>query len=425
MITVLHKSLSAIAALSLVLWASSNVAIADTGDGDVSVYYADNDLKGPSFAAPDIQEIGQDRGRDGDKDRPLAGLQSQENFLASEFARAIALFDRKWGDLPQTQLLFLRPLKQGAVGKDVASLRQRLGMPAGDIFDASLAEKIFAYRRDHGLADGFAYDDKIFISLNKGHEFYRHKLSINYQRASELPNNLGKRFILVDAAEQQLYMYEGQRVIDTMRVIVGKPDEATPMMAGLIRYSVLNPYWNIPPDLTRDRYAPKVIMGGKAYLQRTGFEALSDWTENARILSPDEVDWHAVARGDKELRLRQRPGPGNGMGNIKFMFPNDFGVYLHDTPGKALFNEKSRTLSAGCVRVEKPWLLAQWLYGERPQISDNIAEHIVPLDEPVPVYLTYFTAVPTQFGFHFRDDIYDRDRRTQISGTLAKNLSDL
>ncbi len=407
MLAVLPKTLSAIAALSLVFMASDNVAIAATGDGDLSVYYIGNDFQGQPFAVQGALAAG-------NVDQS-ATKSRQENFLTADYAEAITVFDRKWGDLPQTQLLYLRPLKEGASGQDVALLRERLGLPTGDIYDAALSEKIFAFRRDHDLASGFTFDKNILIALNKGHGHYRRKLSVNMQRASQLPSDLGKRFILVDAAEQRLYMYEGDRVVDSMRVIVGKPNDATPMMAGLIRYSVLNPYWNIPPDLTRDRYAQRVIKGGKAYLQRAGFEALSDWTENARILSPDEVDWHAVARGDRELRLRQRPGPGNGMGNIKFMFPNDFGVYLHDTPGKSLFNNESRALSAGCVRVEKPWVLAQWLYGERPQVSNGLAEQIVTLDEPVPVYLTYFTAVPTQFGFQFRDDIYERDNRTRLT----------
>lgn len=417
MIAILHKSLSAIAALSLAFLAGGGAAIAATGDGDLSTHYIDNDLQRLADKNQNISA--------GSPVRPFAASKTTDNFLLSEFANAIGVFDRKWGDLPQTQLLYLRPLKEGASGQDVAILRERLGLTASDVYDAALSEKIFAYRRDHGLTSGFTFDRTVLTALNKGHGHYRRKLSVNMQRASELPSDLGKRFILVDAAEQRLYMYEGRRVVDSMRVIVGTPSDATPMMAGLIRYSVLNPYWNIPPDLTRDRYAARVIKGGNAYLQRAGFEALSDWTENARILSSDEVDWHAVARGDRELRLRQRPGPGNGMGNIKFMFPNDFGVYLHDTPSKSLFNNESRALSAGCVRLEKPWVLAQWLYGERPQVSNGIAEQIVTLDEPVPVYLTYFTVVPTQFGLDFRDDIYDRDDRTQITIQNASGVSDL
>ena len=414
---VLHTSLSAIAALSLAFLAGGSAAIAAIGDGDLSTYYVDNDLQKLAAKNQNLSESSQAR--------PFAVSKRADNFLASEFANAIDFFDRKWGDLPQMQMLYLRPLKEGAKGQDVAILRERLGLPASDVYDAALSEKIFAYRRDHGLASGFTFNKTVLTALNKGHGHYRRKLSVNLQRASELPKDLGKRFILVDAAEQRLYMYEGRRIVGSMRVIVGKPSDATPMMAGLIRYSVLNPYWNIPPDLTRDRYAARVIKGGNAYLQRAGFEALSDWTENARILSPDEVDWHAVARGDRELRLRQRPGPGNGMGNIKFMFPNDFGVYLHDTPGKSLFSNESRALSAGCVRVEKPWVLAQWLYGERPQVRNGLAEQIVALDEPVPVYLTYFTVVPTQFGLDFRDDIYNRDTRTKITVKYTSGLSKL
>src|SRR5205085_6234693 len=185
----------------------------------------------------------------------------------------------------------------------------------------------------------------------------------NLERARALPAELGARYVLVDAASQTLWLYADGEVVDSMRVVVGKPDQPTPMMAGLIRYAVLNPYWNVPPDLVRDSVAPKVLKQGLGYFRGQDFEALSDWTDEAAVLDPATIDWRAVAAGRQALRVRQRPGPSNMMGEVKFMFPNDLGVYLHDTPNKALVQEAVRNFSSGCVRLEDARRLARWLMG--------------------------------------------------------------
>src|SRR3546814_5705289 len=108
-----------------------------------------------------------------------------------------------------------------------------------------------------------------------------------------------------------------------MKVIVGKPAQQTPMLAGLLRFAAVNPYWNVPPDLVRDQIAPEVLDKGGSYIRSKRYEILSDWTENARVLDPKEVDWAAVAAGRRELRIRQLPGAHNAMGDVRFMFPND------------------------------------------------------------------------------------------------------
>ena len=333
----------------------------------------------------------------------------EPNFIARRMQQSADKFSKTWGDLPQIQITKGPVLRTNAEGARVPALRQRLGLGPGTDFDAALAQKISEYRAAHDLPNGSHADDILIDSLNKGHAVYSRIIQANLHRASELPPNLGNRFILVNAANQMLYIYEGDRIIESMKVIVGKPDDQTPMLAGFIRYSIVNPYWNVPPDLVRDRYAPRVIRQGKSYLTTRHFEALNSWETDAKVLDYSAVDWTAVARGDFELRFRQRPGPGNGMGEIKFMFPNRYGVYLHDTPSKALFNKSQRTLSAGCVRVEKPWRLANWLYGSRPAAKGDMPEQKVVLNDEVPVYITYFTTEPTSSGFDFVDDIYGRD----------------
>ena len=301
------------------------------------------------------------------------------NAIEKEMRRAAKRFDREWGDLPQAKVdtgKVVRPFQSDA---RISAIRARLGLPESDEFDDELAERIEEYRGAHGLAVSNRIDNELIGALNRGHDHYRNVITLNIARLAALPEDLGDRFVLVDAAEQKLYMYNNGRVERTMRVIVGKESDPTPMMAGVLRYSILNPYWNVPVDLTRRNIAPKVLKEGKAYLDRAGFEALSDWTPEARVLSYKEVDWKAVERGDIELRVRQKPGAGNGMGEIKFMFPNELGIYLHDTPSRDLFDKDDRSFSAGCVRLEKPWELAEWLYGERPDTKKAKPEQIVAL----------------------------------------------
>jgi len=234
-------------------------------------------------------------------------------------------------------------------------------------------------------------------------------LRLNMDRARALPPRVGGRHVLVDVAGAKLYLYENGQVRDTMNVVVGKPDLQTPMMAGLIRYATVNPYWNIPPDLVRDRIAPNVLDKGNAYLTGKRYEVLSDWTESATIVNPSKVDWKAVAGGRTELRVRQRPGSDNAMGKMKFMFPNPQGVYLHDTPDKELFGEADRGRSAGCVRVEDAPRLARWLFGKPITTKSKKPEQKVNMPAPVPVFITYLTAAPDGPGVAFRKDVYNRD----------------
>ena len=246
-------------------------------------------------------------------------------------------------------------------------------------------------------------------------------IELNLERARSLPGPEVGRSVVVNAAQQRLFMMEGTQVVDTMRVVVGKPVHATPMMAALIRYTSLNPYWNVPPDLVSERIAPNVVKQGIGYLRSQGYQLLSDWGDTPTVADPRSVDWKAVAAG-KEVRVRQLPGPANGMGAMKFMFPNAQGIYLHDTPATELFSEASRLFSGGCVRLEAAPRLAAWLYnGRAPQAKGAKPEQRVMLDQPVPVYLTYLTAVPSGSEVAFYDDIYGRDatRLAQLRGAGA------
>jgi L,D-transpeptidase YcbB len=212
-----------------------------------------------------------------------------------------------------------------------------------------------------------------------------------------------------------------------MVVVVGKAKYPTPMMSAYVRFASLNPYWFVPPDLAAERIAPKVLKQGLRYLDELGYQVLSDWAPDAQIIDPKTIDWKAVAAGKTEVLIRQLPGPHNSMGRMKFMFPNEAGVYLHDNPERELFTEASRLYSGGCVRLEDAARLGRWLFGRDLDWESAGTEEMVPLGNPVPVYITYLTAMPSADGSQiaYSDDVYGRDaaRLAQLGLSAAKQVS--
>ena len=301
-------------------------------------------------------------------------------------------------------------LRPGSSGASVWYLRQRLGLPAGGAYDRSVSAAVGNFQAASGLpVDGVA-GPRTLIALNGVTQNRAPMIRLNMERARVLPADPGRRYILVDAASARLWMYEDGRAQDSMKVIVGKPDQPTPMLAGLMHYAIVNPYWNVPPDLARTKVAPGVLGKGVGFLKSMRYEVLSDWSDKATVLDPKTVDWRAVAAGRSEIRVRQLPGKGNSMGRMKFMMPNDRGIYLHDTPDRHLFADADRFFSAGCVRLEDAPRLAKWLFGKPLVAKSKAPEQRVDLSEPVPVYITYLTAAPAGTALAFRPDTYGRDR---------------
>src|SRR4051794_33186460 len=196
------------------------------------------------------------------------------------------------------------------------------------------------------------------------------------------------RYVLVDAASARLYMMEDGHVRDSMKVIVGKPETPTPALSSVIAYETLNPYWHVTPDLAQTLIAARVLQDGDAYLTQRGYEVVSKWGPDAQVLSPDSVDWKAVAAGQAQVYVRQRPGPANSLGHFKFDLPDGNGIYLHDTPKKELFAQDERNLSHGCVRLEDAQRLARWLLGKDPPTASVPEEHVL-LPRPVPIMISY------------------------------------
>jgi len=268
----------------------------------------------------------------------------------------------------------------------------------------SQVNPIYAELRDAAWstaqANGGQLDPRVLASLD---------------RARDVAPN--RRYVMIDTAGARLYMIEDGRIVDSMKVIVGKADASTqtPMLASTIYYATLNPYWHVSADMVRSLIARNVLDQGLGYLRSHGYQVLAA-DGSSELLNPAKVDWHAVAAGRQLVHVRQLPGPYNSMGRIKIPFPNAGDIYLHDTPNKDLFAQDDRTLSHGCIRLEDAKRLGEWLLGHDVQASSPDPEQNVLLPTPVPIYVTYLTAHVEDGRLTYSDDIYRRD--AQLVATI-------
>ena len=333
------------------------------------------------------------------------------NPIYTDLRRGLVKYRQQWGDLPQIAIPDGPPLKAGSTGERVAMLRTRLGLGGGDSFDSALAAKVTQFQDVHGLkADGIAGSGTI-EALNRGANYFEQLIIINMERAKRLPAPEEQRkYVVVDSGDARLSMWENGRKVDEMKVVVGKSETATPMMAAYIKYASVNPYWNVPPELVRSLIGPRIVNQGVSYLTDREYQVLTDYSEDAQQIDPNTVDWQAVVDGRDDVRLRRLPSPANSMGMMKFMLPNYFGIYLHDSPEKEHFTKNELWISNGCVRVEDYKRLAKFLFdGSIPHGKNPKVEEEVDLPQPIPVYMTYLTVQPTADGVQFMEDHYGRD----------------
>jgi murein L,D-transpeptidase YcbB/YkuD len=337
---------------------------------------------------------------------PQAGV---PNPVFAALSNGLEQYKSEWGSLPAIEIPAGPAMAMGARGERVELLRARLGLPADGVYDQVVVDRIKKYQRIHALgADGVAGNSTI-ASLNLGPDHYLHRISVNLERASRLPAPGDfDRYVMVDAGNAEAYLFERDLVSDRMRVVVGAAESQTPLLAVMMRNAKANPYWNVPADMIRTMIAARVLRQGVGYLQRGRYEVLSDWTDAGRVLDPTEVDWKQVAEGNSDIHVRQLPGPGNAMGEMKFETPNRFGIYLHDTPTKQLFRQADRWRSNGCVRLEDYRRFTTWVF-DRPPQPGSAVEQTFDLERPVPVFITYLTIEASDGGVVFRDDPYALD----------------
>jgi murein L,D-transpeptidase YcbB/YkuD len=241
------------------------------------------------------------------------------------------------------------------------------------------------------------------------------QILMNLERWRWAPRDLGDRYILINVPSYQLQVMEGEKPTLAMRVIVGQPDKRTPLFSDEMTYVVFSPYWNIPADILKNETLPRMAKDPD-YLSRNNIEVVG--TSGNEVIDPEGIDWSDES-ATKGLRFRQAPGDENALGLVKFIFPNHFNVYLHDTPSDALFFKEKRALSHGCIRVENPVALAEYVLGDQTQWTDERisaamhagTEEAVTLKKKLPVHIGYWTAwVEPDGTVTYTEDPYGFDK---------------
>lgn len=306
------------------------------------------------------------------------------------------------------------------------ALRRRLGftrdLPATasddpDLFDDSLAAGVVRFQRRHGLEIDTTVGPKTLAALNVSAADRAQQIAINLERWRWLPEDLGAQHILVNIANFELEVIEAESTKTSMKVIVGRPYRRTPVFTDRMTYLVLNPYWNIPPNLAVQDIIP-AIRKSPGYLSEQKISVFQGWGESMRAVDPAAIDWSRINKNHLPFWFRQEPGPLNSLGRIKFMFPNPYNVYLHDTPKRELFAKSERGFSSGCIRIQRPIELADyllagdttWTPATLRSALDRDIDRTVTIPRPMPIHILYWTAWVTSSGtLNFREDIYKRD----------------
>ena len=328
---------------------------------------------------------------------------------------------------PGLPLLGGTHLKKGDKGTSVESLRERLiilgdlyadNKDQADIFDETIEETVLRYQKRHGLKQDGIVGPRTLEMLNTSLQKRIRQIELNMERWRWVPRNIGNRYLIVNIADFKLWVIENRRRVLDMRVVVGRPYRRTPVFSSKMTFMVVNPYWNIPQRLAIKDVLPK-IQKNIHYIEQQRIKVFKDWSKNAEEIDPETIDWNKIEPRNLTYKLRQEPGPRNVLGRMKFIFPNKFAVYLHDTPKRSLFKENNRDFSSGCIRVEEPISLAVYLLQDDPswtrerliEAIENKAPQVVGLKRPITVHLQYWTAWVDETGrLNFRNDIYDRDR---------------
>ena len=302
----------------------------------------------------------------------------------------------------------------GRSGPGVAALVARLAatgdMPEGakPVFDESVRAGLKRFEARHGLTADGTLDRETLAALNVPVAARIRQLELNLERWRWLPESLGEEHVLVNIPTFHLAAFEGGKPALEMRVVTGKPQSPTPIFSDEMQTVVFSPYWNVPPDIAREETIP-ALMRDPSYLAKNNLEVV----RNGHVVSPDDVDL-----SDDDVAHPAAARPANSLGHVKFIFPNNFDVYLHDTPADSLFGRVARDESHGCVRVEKPFELAQWVLRHQPDWTPERIqaamhsgqEKHVALKQKIPVYLVYETAwVEADGTLRFADDLYGHD----------------
>ncbi len=277
------------------------------------------------------------------------------------------------------------------------------------VYDKELIDAVMVFQRRNGLEVDGVVGPRTLEALNISASQRVDQIRINLERYRWFIGKLEPTFILVNIAGFTVQYVENGQLAWASRVIVGEPYWKTPVFRADMRYLIFNPSWNVPPGILRKEALPS-LKNGTGYLSRNGLQVID---RNGAVVDPSSIDWGSYSAGSFPYRLRQPPGERNALGRVKFMFPNPHFVYLHDTPGKHLFDRSERAFSHGCIRLENPLELAEILLDWKPEKIDSVLAaaktRTVNLSRPIPVFLLYLTAVAEGDDVLFRNDVYSRD----------------
>ena len=319
-------------------------------------------------------------------------------------------------------------LKEGEVHHAVPAIRARLRV-TGDyngtvelnpVYDDKLAMAVINFQARHGLKPDGIVGPRTLRALNVPVTDKIEIIKINLERLRWLTDGRSD-FIVANIPAYSLSLYRQNREVLTMKTVVGQRSRPTPMLSDVLTYAVLNPYWRAPKTIVEEDILPKLQAGRFDALERMGIVATKTSDGNVTV-DFSSVDWRRYSAENLPYIFLQKPGPFNYLGFVKFMFPNDFDIYIHDTPHDKLFTDRNRARSSGCIRVEKPIELfhalfnpdgeGQWRYKRIISEIMKKREKLVGLPEPIPVYILYMTAYVDEKGdVHFLEDIYGYDRQ--------------
>jgi murein L,D-transpeptidase YcbB/YkuD len=326
-----------------------------------------------------------------------------------------------WPTIPKTSRL----LHKGSISQTVLLLRERL-QATHDLalettnstkFDKALEDAVKFFQWRNGLKADGVVGAGTRAALNVSPEVRVLQIRTNMQRWAQLSNELQGRYILVNIPEFELHLMDNDSEVLNMRVIVGKPSRQTPELTSQITRIVFNPKWNVPAMIAKNDIVPKVIEN-PSYLNSEGIRIFNSDQSDSYELSRADIDWQDARENGFPYHFRQDPGTKNALGLVKFEFQNTHDVYMHDTPAKNLFASDVRDFSSGCIRLEKPFALVDYLTlnddrMDATKVQDTLASQKTTyfrVDNPLPIVVAYLTAWVDEKGYtHFADDIYHLD----------------
>jgi murein L,D-transpeptidase YcbB/YkuD len=295
------------------------------------------------------------------------------------------------------------------------------GDTASKKFDDSLVVAVKKYEHRYGLKEDGAIGPILMKELNRNIKYRIEQILVNMERARWVPVKLNGDYLVVNIPEFKLHVFQSDTLAWDCNVVVGSKNTKTIIFNGNLSYIIFSPYWNVPRSIIGNEIIP-ACRRNTSYIDKHKMEILG---ASGKIIDAKKVDWKKYNQTNFPYEIRQTPGPWNSLGKVKFLFPNNYSIYLHDTPSKYLFNENSRAFSHGCIRLGDPQKLAEWLLRSNTlnwntekivEAMNDYKELKVTLEKPIPVFIAYFTCWVDRDGYiNFRDDVYQHDERLKKS----------